>query len=93
MENELYYIEDFTVVRNQNIFHRSNEDEWKYVGTWGDLLESKSKQLIQANLASKDISSLFIAFGHYTSTLEIIKQNLINRNKYILHENLKKNKS
>lgn len=84
MENKLVYVEDFTVITNQNIFQRNKEDEWKYVGTWGDLLEPKSKQLILANLATKDLSNLFIAFGHYTSTFEIIKQNLINRNKYIL---------
>lgn len=33
MKNKLNYMEDYTVITNQNVFHRNNEYEWKYVGT------------------------------------------------------------
>ena len=90
MENELIYIEIFTVIKNQNIFHRDNEAEWKYVGTWGDLLDDKSKHLIEKTFPENKLEKLFIAIGHYATTLEIIKQNLINRNNDILQEISKK---
>ena len=47
MKNKLIHIEDYAVIINQNIFHRNNEYEWKYVGTWGDMLELTIKQLIK----------------------------------------------
>lgn len=47
MKNKLIHIEDYAVIINQNIFHRNNEYEWKYVGTWGDMLEPTIKQLIK----------------------------------------------
>ncbi len=90
MENELIYIEDFTVVKDQTIFHRNKEDEWKYVGTWGDLLEEKNKQIIQLHFPAISISSLFIAFGHYSTAVDILQENLVRRNKHIQEQILKK---
>lgn len=91
MKNKLIYIEDYTVIINQNVFHRNNEYEWKYVGTWGDMLEPTTKQQIKKHFPNDKISELFIAFGHYTSILEIVKENLVKRNKEIQKEILKKN--
>ncbi len=89
MKNKLFYVEDYTVVVNQDIFHRNNECKWKYVGTWGDMLEDTSKQLIKKSFSENELSELFITFGHYTSILEIVKENLVKRNKEIQKEILK----
>jgi len=89
MKNKLIYIEDYTVIINQNVFHRNNEYEWKYVGTWGDMLEPTTKQLVKKYFHENELSELFVAFGHYTSTLEIVKENLINRNKEIQNKIIK----
>lgn len=89
MGNELIYIEDFTIIKNQTMIHRNNEDEWKYVGIWGDMLDEKLSCLIKSYFSSDCLSNLFIAFGHYKSTLEIIQENLSKRNKYNQGEFLK----
>ena len=90
MKKKLNYMEDYTVITNQNVFHRNNEYEWKYVGTWGDMLGPTTKQQIKKRFPNNKISELFIAFGHYTSILEIVKENLVKRNKEIQKEILKK---
>ena len=91
MKNKLIHVGDYTVITNPIFFHRENDYEWKYVGIWADLLDDQSKHIINQHFPTKDLSSLFIAFGHYTSTLDIVKKNLINRNKEIQEEILKKN--
>ena len=50
------------------------------------MLEDTSKQLIKKSFSENELSELFIAFGHYTSILEIVKENLVKRNKEIQKE-------
>lgn len=90
MKNELIHIKNITIIKNQTIFNRNNEDEWKYVGSWGDIVKKEISCSIKSYFPTDSLNELFIAFGHYESTLEIIQENLSKRNKYNQEEFLKK---
>ena len=53
------------------------------------MLEPTTKQLVKKYFHENELLELFVAFGHYTSTLEIVKENLINRNKEIQEKIIK----
>ncbi len=90
MENEIVYFNGCTVIKNQNVFHRENDYEWKYVGVWGDLLEEDFKMAMKKAFSSENITELFVAKGEYGSVMAMLQENLRKRNEYNQEEANKK---
>ena len=61
-------------------FHRDNKEEWRYIGIWGDMLESCILGIGIANL-----SDYLILFKEYDNQIQILQENLRLRNLYNKH--------
>ena len=68
-------------VTNKSLWlHRDNNEEWRYIGIWADMLESCILGIGIANL-----SDYLILFKEYNNQLKILQDNLRLRNIYNKH--------
>ena len=69
-------------VTNKSLWlHRDNNEEWRYIGIWADMLESCILGIGIANL-----SDYLILFKEYNNQLQILQDNLRLRNIYNKHK-------
>lgn len=65
--------------------HKENQDEWRFVGIWADMLDENFLQ--EENVKPKDF---LILFREFNSPLDAVKENLRLRNLYNQYKSLKK---
>lgn len=65
--------------KKSTMIHKENEWEWKFVGIWADMIKDTS---IMERLKSFPISETLILFQTYEKPLDIIQNNLQQRNQY-----------